>query len=111
MELRWWTSVRFRGVGSPTGCKHACQILLDTIYQNERKYTKFTTTLPKGYRIYQMTVKYSNDHKIYQHFPFSGPPKFTQIGIFGLKTNHLATLAVNQFDDGNDILQLVKQAH
>jgi hypothetical protein len=23
-----------------------------------------------------------------------GPPKFTQIGIFGLKTNHLATLAI-----------------
>jgi hypothetical protein len=33
-----------------------------------------------------------NGHKIYQHFPFQGPPKFTQIGIFGFKTNHLATL-------------------
>jgi hypothetical protein len=30
---------------------------------------------------------------MYQHFPFQGPPKFTQIGIFGLKINHLATLA------------------
>jgi hypothetical protein len=29
---------------------------------------------------------------IYQHFPFYGPPKFTQIGIFGFKMNHLATL-------------------
>jgi hypothetical protein len=27
-----------------------------------------------------------------QHLPFKGPPKFTQTGIFGLKTNHLATL-------------------
>jgi hypothetical protein len=27
-----------------------------------------------------------------QHFPFQGPPKFTNIGIFGLKINHLATL-------------------
>jgi hypothetical protein len=33
-----------------------------------------------------------NGHKIYQDFPLIDPPKFTQIGIFGLKTNHLATL-------------------
>jgi hypothetical protein len=30
--------------------------------------------------------------KIYQHFPFLGSQKFTQIGIFGLKIYHLATL-------------------
>jgi hypothetical protein len=29
-----------------------------------------------------------------QHFQFQGPPNFTQSGIFGLKRNHLATLAV-----------------
>jgi hypothetical protein len=29
---------------------------------------------------------------MYQHFPFQGPPKFTHIGIFGLKMYHLATL-------------------
>jgi hypothetical protein len=29
---------------------------------------------------------------MYQHFPLQGPPKFTQIRIFGLKINHLATL-------------------
>jgi hypothetical protein len=46
-----------------------------------------------------MTIKYTNwlqfipnGHKIYHHFPFQGPSKFTQTGIFGLKTNHLATL-------------------
>jgi hypothetical protein len=33
-----------------------------------------------------------NIHKIYQHLPLQDPPKFTQIGIFGLKINHLATL-------------------
>jgi hypothetical protein len=33
-----------------------------------------------------------NGHEIYQHLPFKGPPQFTQIGIFVLKTNHLATL-------------------
>jgi hypothetical protein len=30
-------------------------------------------------------------HKMYQHLPSQHPSKFTQIGIFGLKTNHLAT--------------------
>jgi hypothetical protein len=34
-----------------------------------------------------------NGHEIYQHFPFQGPPKCTEIGIYGLKLNHLATLA------------------
>jgi hypothetical protein len=29
---------------------------------------------------------------IYEPFPFQGPPKFTQIGIFSLKIYHLATL-------------------
>jgi hypothetical protein len=33
-----------------------------------------------------MAIKY-----LYQYFPIQGPPKFTQIGIFGLKRNHLAT--------------------
>jgi hypothetical protein len=33
-----------------------------------------------------------NDHKIYQNLPLQEHPKFTQIRIFGLKTNHLATL-------------------
>jgi hypothetical protein len=37
-----------------------------------------------------MTTK--NNHKTIKHFPFQGPPKFTRIGIFGLKTNHLAAL-------------------
>jgi hypothetical protein len=29
---------------------------------------------------------------MWQHFPFQGPPKFTQIGVFCFKTSHLATL-------------------
>jgi hypothetical protein len=33
------------------------------------KYTKWPYNIP-------------NDHKIYQHFLFQGPPKFIQIGIF-----------------------------
>jgi hypothetical protein len=33
-----------------------------------------------------------NGHKIYLNFPFQGPPKFTKIGIFGMKIYHLASL-------------------
>jgi hypothetical protein len=41
-----------------------------------------------------MAIKYSNGHKIYQHLPCKGPPKFTQISNFWFETNHLATLEV-----------------
>jgi hypothetical protein len=39
-----------------------------------------------------MAVKCSKWPKTCQHSPFQSPSKFTQIGIFGLKINHLATL-------------------
>jgi hypothetical protein len=32
-----------------------------------------------------------------QHLPLQDPPKFTQIWIFVLKINHLATLELNTF--------------
>jgi hypothetical protein len=35
-----------------------------------------------------------NDHMTYQHLPLQDPPKFTQIGTFGFKIYHLATLHV-----------------
>jgi hypothetical protein len=31
-------------------------------------------------------------HKIFQHFPIQGTPKFAQVWIFGLKITHLAAL-------------------
>jgi hypothetical protein len=34
-----------------------------------------------------VTIKYT-----YHHFTLQDPPNFSQIWIFGLKTNHLATL-------------------
>jgi hypothetical protein len=43
------------------------------------KYKKWPQTTPNGHRIYQL-------------FPLKGPPKYTRIGIFGMKVNHLATL-------------------
>jgi hypothetical protein len=44
-----------------------------------KRYTKWLSIIPNG-------------HKIYPHFPFQGPPKYTRTGIFGLKLYHLATL-------------------
>jgi hypothetical protein len=51
----------------------------------------------------QMAMRYTkwlsnitNGHKINQHCPFQGPPIQTQIGIFGLKIYHLATLNVRR---------------
>jgi hypothetical protein len=74
------------------GVCQGCQIFLGTIYPNGEKYTKLT----QHYQItiYHMDQKiFPNGHKIYQHFPFKGPLKFTQFRIFFcLKIYHLATL-------------------
>jgi hypothetical protein len=56
------------------------------IYQIITKYTKIPQNIPNGYYIL------INGHKIYQHFPFQGPQKSSQIGILGMKIYHLATL-------------------
>jgi hypothetical protein len=63
------------------------------------QYTKTGKNIPNNHKISQMATKYTkwtehlpNGPEIYQHLPLSDPPKFAQIGIFGLKTNHLATL-------------------
>jgi hypothetical protein len=52
-----------------------------------------------------MAIKYaifplnrSRGHKIFQHFPLQGLPKFSQIGILGLKINHLATLHFTEME-------------
>jgi hypothetical protein len=43
------------------------------------KYIKWPQNIPNG-------------HKIYQRLPLQDSPKLIQIGIFGLKICHLATL-------------------
>jgi hypothetical protein len=63
--------------------------------------------VPNGHKIYPMPAKYTKwpqnitnghkigipiDRKIYQNLQWQDPPKFTQIVLFGLKINHLATL-------------------
>jgi hypothetical protein len=59
----------------------------------------FLVKIPKLVEMYQMTTKCTkrpsnirNGHKIYQHLPIQGPPKYNKIGTFGLKIYHLATL-------------------
>jgi hypothetical protein len=59
----------------------------------QEKYIKWPQTVPNGHKIYNVTVNITNGHKIYQHCPFQGPPKYTQIGLFGIKISHLATMS------------------
>jgi hypothetical protein len=61
--------------------------------------TKTGKNIPNYRELYQMSIEYNKRphngpsvHKIYQHLPLQDPPKFSQIWIFGSKTNHLATL-------------------
>jgi hypothetical protein len=54
------------------------------MYETVTKYPKSPWKIPNG-------------HKIFKHFPIWDPPKVTQIGILGLKTNHLATLHWSNF--------------
>jgi hypothetical protein len=57
-------------------------------------YTKITSSIPNGYRIYQP-------------LQFRGPPKATHFGNFGLKVNHLATL-VYATSSSETLLPLLK---
>jgi hypothetical protein len=66
--------------------------------------------------MYQMVITYSkclknipSGHKINKYFPIQGPPKFTQIGIFGLKRNPLATLAEPEFFSGAQPVETVAE--
>jgi hypothetical protein len=47
-----------------------------------------------------MAENIPNVHKIYKHLPLQGPPKFIQIGIFGLKIYHPTTLVKNSIRIG-----------
>jgi hypothetical protein len=69
-------------------------------YTKTGKIYQITTKLPNGHKIikwpqnYQMATKLPNGHNIYlQHVPLQGLPKYTRIDIFGIKyVYHLATL-------------------
>jgi hypothetical protein len=57
------------------------------------KNTQTGENIPNYHELYKMSIKYNNRPKNgqvsikyrYQHLPLQVPPKFTQIGIFGLK--------------------------
>jgi hypothetical protein len=53
---------------------------------NEHNMFRMVTTYPKSHAIFQMALKYISS------FQSEALKIFPKIGIFGLKTNHLATL-------------------
>jgi hypothetical protein len=55
------------------------------------KYTKWPQVIPNGRKINQTAMKNTNV------FHSQDRTKFTQIGIFGLKIDHLATLVCVDF--------------
>jgi hypothetical protein len=70
--------------------EQGCQIFLWLI-PKRGKYTK----LSNGRKyLDQISIKY-----VYEHLQLQNPPKFIQIGIFGLKIYHLATLVWSQSYD------------
>jgi hypothetical protein len=69
-----------------------CQIFLGPNMPNWEKYNKWPKLCQTAINYTKWPYNIPNGHKNIQQLPFKGPPKFTQIGIFGLKTNHLATL-------------------
>jgi hypothetical protein len=84
----WFPDKRWLVTGLPD--------FLDTITQKGEN-------IPNDHKLYQTAINNTkwpqyihNGHKICQRFPFQGRPKFTQIWIFGFKTNHLATPARNE---------------
>jgi hypothetical protein len=60
----------------------------EKIYPNN--HTKWPQKLPNGIK------NRRNGHKICQHRPLQGIPKFTQTGSFGLEMCHLATLKIGR---------------
>jgi hypothetical protein len=75
------------------------------------KHTKSGENIPNDRYLNQMYLNNTkrpknipNGHKIKLHSPFQCPPNFTQIGILGMKINHLATLTQTQCKNANGLL-------
>jgi hypothetical protein len=67
-------------------------------YQKPINYTKRPYVIPNGHKLF-----IPNGRKICQQYPLNGPSKYTQIGIFGLERNHLATLTKTGENIPNDL--------
>jgi hypothetical protein len=52
-----------------------CQIILGTIYQNGGKYTRWPINIPKGHKIYQISVKYTKRTHNIPTFSIAKPSK------------------------------------
>jgi hypothetical protein len=76
------------------GSNQGCQIFLDAIYQ--RKYTKLLFNHQMAIKRTKWPYYIQKGQRLYQPFLLLGPLKFTQISIFGLKRNHLATLVLTR---------------
>jgi hypothetical protein len=60
----------------------------DKMYQMSTICTELSQNIPNIHKIFQMAIKYINI------FQSEALKFFSQIGIFGLKTNHLATVHI-----------------
>jgi Na+/H+ antiporter NhaA len=69
--------------------RQGCQIFLGPKYQNGEKYTNLPQNIPNDLKIFLMAI-YVIDQMVIKYTKIFHSK--TQIAIFGLKTNHLATL-------------------
>jgi hypothetical protein len=72
------------------------------------KCTKYTNRCKNRYKNIQNRP---NSYTIYQHLPLQDPPKFTEIGIFGLKIYHLATLAASGTRPASNFFKTLAHFH
>jgi hypothetical protein len=75
---------RFQFLGLPDLSTFVQHTKTEKMYQMTIQYTK----CPQKD---QMATKRPNGHEINQQLPLQDPPKFTKIGIVGLKIYHLAS--------------------
>jgi hypothetical protein len=59
--------------------KQGCQVFLGTTYIGT-KIEKYIHHFTKEYTQWPQNIP--DGHNIYHHFPFKGPPKYTQLGLW-----------------------------
>jgi hypothetical protein len=74
-----------RGPFECWGAGQSCQIFLGAKNQHWEKCTKMASNIPDCYNTYQNSNKNTKCSEVHQSFPSQALPKYTKIGIFGLK--------------------------
>jgi hypothetical protein len=94
IRTHFFTLAAFRRNWKIFGAKsQGCQIFLGTTYQKrELINAKWQPNIPNGRKIYQISIKIPNGHKIHRSFPIKVLSKCNKIWIFGMQIYHLATL-------------------